>query len=630
MNTMLARALWILLSFVVSSHDSSAAAAQDGYPLRAPFTAVRFDGDTPRVEVEGVFYELLELDGHAASDLVEFCKRTYGRKWAKRFGEDLVQVLSELGSPPGDAVDLELRTLDGMETLSKPGVAMTLENRQAVLKNNRGDSNAATPVGPVRRVERKHARRIPREWKHLVPAWLEEPPAGWSSPRLTREQAEQDLDQLEWLLEDRFSYLDWKGIEHRAALDALRIGCEDGVEHSAFALMVVRFLALFGDGHTRVTDSFSRIVPRGSSSFLLEETPDGIACFHADRSGFLAPDLPYLEAIDGIDVEDWIAAARVASSGYSPQFSRRQAIRNLRYIGWVAMELGEELGRELTLTLTDGRDSMDRVVPVTSSRGAYGSWPRTSTGLLEGDVGYLRIPSMESERAFLEGLRSALDDFADTKGLVIDVRGNGGGSRDALRVLLPYFLEPDHAPVVVNVAYYRMRDGDPAGAADGYLSNRALFPAGWSGWSPEQRRAIESFQRRFQPAWKLPFAKFSEPHFMLLGPGSDGRTYHYAAPVKLLIDGDCFSATDVFASAFKGLDGVELVGTRTGGGSGRSQGVTLAHSGLSLRLSSMASFQKTGELYDGTGVAPDVVVEPRATDFIGETDTVLEAALARF
>jgi len=42
----------------------------------------------------------------------------------------------------------------------------------------------------------------------------------------------------------------------------------------------------------------------------------------------------------------------------------------------------------------------------------------------------------------------------------------------------------------------------------------------------------------------------------------------------------------------------------------------------------MASYRRDGSLYDGHGVAPDVRVEPLASDFIGKTDRQLDAALA--
>jgi C-terminal processing protease CtpA/Prc len=41
----------------------------------------------------------------------------------------------------------------------------------------------------------------------------------------------------------------------------------------------------------------------------------------------------------------------------------------------------------------------------------------------------------------------------------------------------------------------------------------------------------------------------------------------------------------------------------------------------------MASFQPNGQLYDGNGIQPDILVEPAPTDFIGQTDTLLETAI---
>ena len=94
------------------------------------------------------------------------------------------------------------------------------------------------------------------------------------------------------------------------------------------------------------------------------------------------------------------------------------------------------------------------------------------------------------------------------------------------------------------------------------------------------------------------------------------------------MDTVCFSATDIFLSAFKGWHDITLMGTPSGGGSGRSRSVDLLNSRFSLRVSSMASFQQTGELYDGTGVQPDVTVYPVPGDFIGDGDHQLETAIA--
>ena len=111
-------------------------------------------------------------------------------------------------------------------------------------------------------------------------------------------------------------------------------------------------------------------------------------------------------------------------------------------------------------------------------------------------------------------------------------------------------------------------------------------------------------------------------------PGGKG-VHHYDRPVIVLQDSGCFSATDIFLGAFEGIPGVTLLGVPSGGGSGRSRKVTLPRSGVRLRVSSMASFQPGGKLYDGNGVHPDVIVEPTPGDWIGRSDSMLDAAVAR-
>ena len=98
----------------------------------------------------------------------------------------------------------------------------------------------------------------------------------------------------------------------------------------------------------------------------------------------------------------------------------------------------------------------------------------------------------------------------------------------------------------------------------------------------------------------------------------------------VLQDGGCFSATDVFLGALKGWPRVTLMGEASGGGSGRARRYRLAHSGIEVRLSSMASFRPDGRLYDGAGIAPDVRVEATVADLLGRSDTVLDAAIAHF
>lgn len=594
------------------------------HPKLAPFTAVRWVGDKPLVRVDGTFYELLVLDGQPAASLVAFAKEQYGRRWAKRFSEDLVQLMTEMGHPPGPSVSMSLLDVEGSgKRIDRPKVAMTADNRSMAWGYNR---NAEEDSTQVQRVQRTHAQRMSSQWKSLMaPDWIASPPSGWRSEFLTGQQVAEDLDELEWFLEDRYSYLHLTGFDYRSALDTLRIAGAQGMSRQAFALQLMKFLARFGDGHTRLNHSFGSIAPPGRSPFLLMDSKEGLVCVLGDRSGPLNTDYPFLEAIDGIPIERWIEASHTLSSAYSPAFSRKVAIENLRYLGWVAMEMGHDLGSSFEVELSKGPKRHKQQVPVAKSRAIYGSWPDTTSQRLEGDIGYLRIQRMARDDEFLAALRSQLESFMDSRGLIIDVRGNGGGTRDVLRLVLPYLMQANETPAVVNLARLKLGSEARRSSPSGLLADRFLYPASSPHWNRAEADAIGAFSKTFRPSWSPKADTFSDWHYMLISP--NGKAF--SKPVKVLIDSGCFSATDIFVSALKGRPGVEVIGLPTGGGSGRSKGIRLAHSGWKLRLSSMASFQVDGRPYDGVGIQPDLRIEPAAAYHWGLSDPALEAALER-
>jgi C-terminal processing protease CtpA/Prc len=98
-------------------------------------------------------------------------------------------------------------------------------------------------------------------------------------------------------------------------------------------------------------------------------------------------------------------------------------------------------------------------------------------------------------------------------------------------------------------------------------------------------------------------------------------------PVVVLMDEGSFSATDIFLGAMSLAPNVTLMGVPSGGGSGRSRGFDLPNSRLRVILSTMASFRPDGHLYDGVGIAPDVMA-PRTLDGVANgRDTQMAEAL---
>jgi C-terminal processing protease CtpA/Prc len=587
------------------------------YPKVSPFEAVRWRDAVPEVRVKGVWYELRALDVLTAGRIVEACKTADKKNWQKRFEEDLVEILVRMGHEPGKTATLEVRRLDSQKSEILKDVPLTEENRKSIWKAR----NQKTALEPGR-VRRPHADRVAEGFPYLLKRV--------AAADLSRQQAEEDLDQLEYDLESYYAYLRRKGVDYRAALDAVRNGLGEGISRADLTIQLAKVLALFGDGHSGVS-GLERALPAEYAPFLVGDAEGQLVAFRPDRTGFLDPDYPFLRKLDGIEVERWLEAARRIVPAGSSQLVRHMSIRHLRYVGYLRRELGLPGKPVLRLELDSRASQKPRTLEValTKEKPIYGDWPRKAHSLLSGNIGYLRIPTMDDDPRFLQGLVEAMGRFRKTRGLVIDVRGNGGGSRAALTTLFPFFMEPADSLRVVNVAAYRLEPGEKPDAPEGYLADRSLYPLTSQVWSRVEKSDLERFAAAFQPEWQLPKGQFSAWHYFVVKPQRGKGYYHYDAPVVVLMNADCFSATDIFLGAFKGWRKVTLMGTASGGGSGRVRRTTLQNSGLVVHLSSMASFRADGKLYEGRGILPDEQVPTAATDLIGATDSVLEAALRR-
>jgi hypothetical protein len=230
---------------------------------------------------------------------------------------------------------------------------------------------------------------------------------------------------------------------------------------------------------------------------------------------------------------------------------------------------------------------------------------------------------MQKEPSVAE-IRSWMPKFRDAVGLIIDVRDNDGGDRDALHLIYSYLAYPSAAPRVFNAAAYRLHPS----RKDNYLDRGyRMFKDDSEHWNSQERAAIAAFKKTFKPEWKLPEGQFSPWHYMVLSRSGDPGIFHFEKPVIVLMNAKCFSATDIFLAGLKGMKNVTLLGTPSGGGSGNSESLDLGNTPIRVTLSTMASFQATGKLFDGNGVHPDILLHQEPEYYIGSRDNVLGRAL---
>jgi|GEM_PF-2463810 len=439
---------------------------------------------------------------------------------------------------------------------------------------------------------------------------------------ITQKEYLADLDELEQRIKDQASYLLLKDYNFQKAFSRLRRLRRATAITQHFALDLERILAQLGDAHARVITRFddpnARFLP-----FVLADTRDGLVALKADLSGFIDDNSPLIVALDGRAISSWIKAASEYVAQASPQLIRYRSVRELRAIDRLRNDLDLPASESIRLTLKslDGERQVKRRMALSHEKLSSGKVPIGPTRLLDSNIGYLRISSMKNSQ--IKHVHSAMNDFQETNGLIIDVRDNKGGRYGILQALYGYFIPNNAPPYVANIAAYRLSPR----FADDHLYYRPTYRMDWRGWTIAKRQAIKKTLEVFHPEWPLPKNKFSSWHFMVLGRSKSPRQYFYPKPVVVLCNAGSFSATDVFLSAFADLPQVTLVGQPSSGGSGSKQEFDLPYSGIRIALSSMASFRPNGKLFDGKGIDVDIKILPDPSDFFGKTDFVLSGTI---
>lgn len=203
----------------------------------------------------------------------------------------------------------------------------------------------------------------------------------------------------------------------------------------------------------------------------------------------------------------------------------------------------------------------------------YQTGPLVHDFLNENKVGYVRYGSFTDQITNYQ-LDVVCSRFRDTKGLIVDIRENGGGSISNVFQLVNRFTDN-------KTLLYTSRIKNGRGRND-----------------------------------------FSEAQSAYAEPYSGLR---YTKPIMLLVDRASFSASSFFTLGMSQLDNVTVIGDTTGGGLGAPSAGQMPN-GWTFRFSVTETLSPDGQNYEN-GVPPDIYVKMQPADWIGRRDPVIDKAI---
>lgn len=202
--------------------------------------------------------------------------------------------------------------------------------------------------------------------------------------------------------------------------------------------------------------------------------------------------------------------------------------------------------------------------------------------VLCGNIGLLTLPSfsasnlgLESGDALVKEFDAALERLKETKALIIDVRGNGGGDDKVAGSCAGRFFTSK-----VEFPGFRMR----------------MVTLGRPWFTPRIRRSV-----------------------------SPRGKWQYTQPVVLLVDESVMSSAEHFVAGMHDSGRSTTIGHNTAGSSGNP--IRLEVSGFKFQVSRWQEYRSGGTLIEGHGVPADIAVGPTINDIADGIDTVLMLAM---
>ena len=331
-----------------------------------------------------------------------------------------------------------------------------------------------------------------------------------------------------------------------------------------FDLATYEFIARLRNGHTFFSDKWMDD-NHGQPLGFFAVWEGGKWVITSSRRADLQPG-GVIQAIGERTMDDFFKQEEKYIPASTERWARR-ALFERAYLFPGKFTLALEGGKEVVI---DRRDQKLAPPPTLETQGRW---------ITEGTIGYIKVPSFGDPK-FEEAAIKYTKEFGKGRSLLIDVRGNHGGSTPGQ--LTAALMDRPYS-------WYQESTTAHLGVMEATESN-VLFSLTWSGETTTPENAL------------------------------------FKGRVFILADAGCFSACEDFVVPFKANHRAVIIGEATGGSSGQPYMHGFGN-GMFLGIGAKREHFPDGSEFEGVGVAPDVEVHPTPQDFRTGDDPVLKRAI---
>ncbi len=385
-------------------------------------------------------------------------------------------------------------------------------------------------------------------------------PAAAEPRELTTEERLEVLEALWTRLSEIYPALEYKGIYGREWIELAAKRVRQAESDEEFYDILLRLMATLNDTHTRIISYPGK--PRLESPPIeLNQVEGKVAVIRAKSDTGLSPG-DVIVSVDGRPVEDCRTKKMTRVCNSTERGRVREACGQL---------LRGAPGTEVKVT-AEGADRQPKgLVLRRLPNPEFWQEPVISSRRLSDAIGYIRISRWAGDN-LIEKFDQALETFKDTRGLVIDVRGNGGGNGQLADLVNGRLTDK---PVISSIDFWRKAGSDQYNKDIGWVRPR--------------------------------------------GP------WAYKGRVAVLMDEASMSSCEHFVSGVEAMGNVLLVGAPTNGAGGGPTTVQLSD-GTRVAISRALGLRVNGIVFEGHGIPPHIFSTPTLDDLRRGRDGALDVA----